>query len=383
MRGAQPIHVALNLVFLVPGEVGGMETYARELIPRLASRDDLRLTCLVNREAAEAGGGPWGEVAPMEVVPVRARSRLEWVRGEQQHVPRLAARAGANVVHSLASTAPLRGHIPRVTTIHDLNYAKVPDAHFGVRGLGMRVLVPAAARRSRRIIVDAASTRDDLVRDLGVAPEKIDVVPLGVSAPGLADPGAAARAREALGIGEERQVVLSVSAKRPHKNLERLVRAVAAIVPDRRPLLVIPGYPTPHEGELQALARALGVEADVSWPAWVSAAQLEELYSAATCLVFPSLYEGFGLPVLEAMARGVPVACSNRASLPEVAGGAALQFDPEDERAITAAIERLLADAELRARLELEGRERAAEFTWDRTAQLTSASYVRALSPWR
>ena len=163
MTAGQPIRVALNLVFLVPGEVGGMETYARELIPRLAARDDLRLTCLVNLEAAEAGGGPWGEVAPMEVVPVRARNRFEWVRGEQQHVPRLAARAGAHLVHSLASTAPLRGRVPRVTTVHDLNYAKVPEAHFGARGLGMRVLVPAAVRRSRRIIVDAASTRDDLV----------------------------------------------------------------------------------------------------------------------------------------------------------------------------------------------------------------------------
>ena len=382
MTAGQPIRVALNLVFLVPGEVGGMETYARELIPRLAARDDVRLTCLVNLEAAEAGGGPWGEVAPMEVVPVRARNRFEWVRGEQQHVPRLAASAGAHLVHSLASTAPLRGRVPRVTTVHDLNYAKVPEAHFGARGLGMRVLVPAAVRRSRRIIVDAASTRDDLAADLSVAPAKIDVVPLGVSTPSDPGPGAATRTREALGIGE-RQLVLSVSAKRPHKNLERLVRAVAAIAPDRRPLLVVPGYPTPHEAELRELARALGVEADVRWPAWVSPDELEGLYSAATCLVFPSLYEGFGLPVLEAMARGVPVACSNRASLPEVAGAAAIQFDPEDQQAIAAAIERLLSDGELRSRLALAGRERAATFTWDRTAELTAASYARTLRPGR
>ncbi len=103
------MHVALNLVYLVPGEVGGMEVYARELVPRLAARDDLRITCLVNREAAEAGDGPWGEVCPMEVVPVRARNRIEWVRGEQQYVPRIATRVGADVIHSLASTAPLRG----------------------------------------------------------------------------------------------------------------------------------------------------------------------------------------------------------------------------------------------------------------------------------
>ena len=142
------MHVALNLVYLVPGETGGMETYARELVPRLAAREDLRVTCLVNREAGEAGGGPWGEVCAMEVVPVRASSRIEWVRGEQQHVPRIAARIGADLVHSLGSTAPLWGRVPRVTTIHDLNYLLVPDAHFGLRGLGMRVLVPG--RRGAR-----------------------------------------------------------------------------------------------------------------------------------------------------------------------------------------------------------------------------------------
>ena len=155
-----------------------METYARELIPRLAAIDGVEPLCLVNREAAEAGGGPWGEACPMEVVPVRARSRVQWVRGEQQYVPRIAARAGCDLIHSLASTAPLWGSVPRITTIHDINYLVVPEAHFGARALGMRVLVPAAARRSRRIVVDAASTRADLVERLGVAEAKIDVVPL-------------------------------------------------------------------------------------------------------------------------------------------------------------------------------------------------------------
>jgi glycosyltransferase involved in cell wall biosynthesis len=375
----QPIHVALNLVFLVPGEVGGMETYARELVPRLAARPGLRVRCLVNREAAEVGGGPWGEAAPMEVIPVRARNRVEWVRGEQQHVPRLAARAGCDLVHSLASTAPLRGRVPRVTTIHDLNYRKAPEAHFGLRGLGMRVLVPAAARRSRRIIVDAASTRDDLVSDLHIRPDKVDVVPLGVAAPPEPSPAVAERIRRRLGVGD-RPLVLSVSAKRPHKNLRRLLRVLAAIPAERRPALVVPGYPTPHEGELRELAAALGVSGDVSWPAWVSAAELEGLYAAATCLVFPSLYEGFGLPVLEAMVRGVPVACSNRSSLPEVAGGAALLFDPEDEAAIRAALERLLREPDLRERLGAAGRERAARFSWDATAALTAVSYERALA---
>jgi len=379
VNGGQPIHIALNLVFLVPGEVGGMETYARELIPRLAARQGLRVTCLVNRDAAEIGGGPWGEVAPMEVLPVSARNRLEWVRGEQQYVPRLAKRRGCDLVHSLASTAPLWGAVPRVTTIHDLNYLKVPDAHFGLRGLGMRVLVPAAARRSRRILVDAASTRADLSADLGTPADKIDVVPLGVSPPPAVPVEAAARARASLSLPADRPLVLSVSAKRPHKNLERLLQALAATPGEHRPLLVVPGYPTEYEAELRRRAVELGVAEDVRWPSWVSPADLEGLYAAAACLVFPSLYEGFGLPVLEAMARGVPVASSNRSSLPEVAGDAALLFDPEDPAAIARAMTRLLSDRELRERLGRAGRERAAAFTWERTAELTAASYARAL----
>jgi glycosyltransferase involved in cell wall biosynthesis len=356
-----------------------METYARELVPRLAQRADVRVTCLVNREAADAGGGPWGQACPLEVVPVHARNRLEWVRGEQQYVPRMAARIGADVVHSLASTAPLWGRAARVTTIHDLNYIVVPEAHFGVRGLGMRALVPAAARRSRRIIVDAASTKRDLTERLGTPADKIDVVALGVSQEPATEPVDAGQLRARLGLGE-RPVALSVSAKRPHKNLARLLDALAAIAPDRRPALVVPGAPTPYEAVLRDHAQRVGVAGDVVWPAWLSTAELEGLYALATLVVFPSLYEGFGLPVLEAMARGVPVATSNRSSLPEVAGDAALLFDPEDTDAIRATIERVLSDPRERVRLRDAGQERARSFTWERTADLTVAVYERALA---
>jgi glycosyltransferase involved in cell wall biosynthesis len=369
------IHVALNLVYLVPGETGGMETYARELIPRLAERDDVRLTSLVNREAA-AAGGPW-ELANPQVVPVEARNRVQWVRGEQQHVPRMAERAGADLVHSLASTAPLRGRLRRITTIHDLNYKLVPEAHFGLRGLGMRVLIPAAARRSHRLVVDAESTRRDLVAHLGTPAEKIDVVPLGVTPAPPVTPTPEGELRERLALGE-RSVVLSVSAKRPHKNLPRLLHAVAGLEP--RPMTVIPGYSTEHEHELKALAVELGIERDVAFPAWVSPEDLEGLYGLAAAVVFPSLYEGFGLPVLEAMARGVPVATSNRSSLPEVAGDAALMFDPTDVAAIRVAVDQLLGDPDLAASLATAGRMRAATFTWERTAELTVAAYDRALA---
>jgi glycosyltransferase involved in cell wall biosynthesis len=374
------IHVALNLVFLVPGETGGMETYARELVPRLAARDDVRVTALINREAAEAGG-PWLDV-PHEVVPVWARNRPQWVLGEQRHVPRLAGAAHADLIHSLASTAPLRGRVPRITTIHDLNYKLVPEAHFGLRALGMRVLIPGAARFSRRLLVDAESTRRDLVEHLGTPAGKIDVVPLGVAQPDSSPAVPEADMRGRLGLGN-RPVLLSVSAKRPHKNLPRLIRALAAIPSERRPALVVPGYPTPHEQELRELAAEVGVGGDVAFPAWLEPAELEGLYRLASCVVVPSLYEGFGLPVLEAMARGVPVATSDRSSLPEVAGDAAVLFDPTDVDAIRAAIERLLADPAERRRLAAAGVARAGHFTWEATAEGTVAAYARALSAGR
>jgi glycosyltransferase involved in cell wall biosynthesis len=141
----------------------------------------------------------------------------------------------------------------------------------------------------------------------------------------------------------------------------------------------MPGYPTAHESELRARAAALGIAEDVRFPAWLSSAELEGLWAIARAFVFPSLYEGFGLPVLEAMARGVPVACSNASSLPEVAGDAALLFDPHDQAAIATAISRLLGDETLRARLQARGAARARQFTWERTARLTLESYARTL----
>jgi len=375
---AGPLHVGLNLLFLVPGETGGMEVAARELIPALleSAPRQMRFTAFVNREAA-GQEGPWREM-PAVTVPVSARNRVQWVLGEQLLLSQLAAREGVELMHSLGSTAPLRGGFVRVATIHDLIYARFPDAHAGLRARGMRLLVPAAARRSARVIADSQSTREDLIELLGISAEKIDVVPLGLGAVRRAEPAAERELRELFEL-REREVVLTLSAKRPHKNLRALLDALAEIAPPARPVLVLPGYATAHEEELRDHAAARGVAEDVRFLSWISAEQLEGLWRLARAFVYPSLYEGFGLPVLEAMARGVPLACSNASSLPEVAGEAALLFDPRRPAQIAAAIGRLLSDAPLRERLAELGRVRAQEFTWERAARLTLASYARAL----
>ena len=239
---AKPIHVGLNLIFLVPGETGGMEVYARELIPALLAQapEGMRFTAFINREAAAAGGGPWGELLPAVTVPVSARNRVQWVLGEQALLPRLAARAGVDLVHSMASTAPVWGRFRRVVTVHDLIYARFPEAHAGIRDRGMKVLVPWAARRSDRVIADSQSTREDLMALLGVPDGRIDVVPLGLGTVQRAVPLSEREVRARFDLGE-RTIVLSLSAKRPHKNLLALIGALARLPPEQPAAARAPG----------------------------------------------------------------------------------------------------------------------------------------------
>jgi glycosyltransferase involved in cell wall biosynthesis len=368
------MHVGLNALHLVPGETGGSEIYARRLVPALVSAEPgLRLTLFVGREGAAV---KWPDGVAVERLPVSSRSRPRRVLAEQTLLPAAARRAGVELLHNLFTTAPAVASIPQVTTIHDVIYKRYPEAHAGRMSYGMRVLVPLAARRSRRVIAVSEATKADVVRFLGVAPERVDVTYEGPGMAAPARPTPAKELRDRLELGTA-PVVLTVSAKRPHKNLERLFDAFARV--EEPSTLVVPGYATPFESELRERA-ATAARDRIRFAGWLSDADLDGLYRAATALVFPSLAEGFGLPVLEAMGRGTPVACSNTTSLPEIAGEAALMFNPLDVDAITDAIRRLLGDADLRRRLRDAGREQAAKFTWEEAAQKTIDSYRRTLA---
>jgi glycosyltransferase involved in cell wall biosynthesis len=372
-------HVGLNLLFLVPGETGGRETYARELLlALLAEASEMRFTAFVNREtAASQTGGPWIEAMPSVIVPVHARRRSEWVFGEQVLLPRLATQARLDLLHSLANTAPARGAFCRVATIHDMLYARLPDAVPALMRAGTSLLVRIAARRSQRIITGSVATASDLRHFLDVPGDRIDVVPCGVS-----QPATVATAPDELRLRyrlDGRRYVLAGALRLPHKNLERLIRALALIAAADRPLLVLTGNVTRDEDPLTPLARSLGIESDVRLTGWVPASDLEGLYRGAAAFVHPSLFEGFGLPVLEAMARGVPVACSNIPALREIADDDALMFDPRDPAGIAQAMQTILTDTARAAQLGDAGRIRAQRFTWEATAKGTLAAYERGL----
>jgi glycosyltransferase involved in cell wall biosynthesis len=373
------LRAGLNLLHLVPEETGGSELYARRLIGALIEADSsLRLTAFASNLAIPSlAAEPWAE--SLELVGLRfdPRSRVRRVLAEQTLLPRGVRSKGVDLLHNLFTTAPAAPGVAQVTTILDVIYKRYPETHAGMLGHGLAALTWMAARRSARVIAISESAKSDIVRFLDVPAERIDLTYLG---PALrtGSPVTEATVRRELGLGNE-PIVLTVSAKRPHKNLERLFEAFLDVAAEGEPTLVVPGYATFYEPALRARAEALGGGRRILFTGWLEDDLLDGLFRAASCFVFPSLAEGFGLPVLDALVRGTPTTCSNASSLPEVGGDAVLYFDPTDVGEMTRAIERLLADEGLRERLRRAGPEQARTFTWERTAQATLSSYDRAL----
>ena len=367
--------LGVNLLYLVPRQVGGTEIYARRLVAALARElPDTELLVFCGAEAAAVFPDPeWPASVRVVRAPVRAASKPLRLATELAWLPAAADHHRVELLHSLGTTAPLHGRAVRVTTVHDLIYEHFPGAFPPAARLGLKLVVPAGARRSRRVQVSSSFTKGDVVEHFGLAPEKVDVVPLGLGMRDVPDPSDAADLRARLELGE-RPVLLTVNAALPHKNLERLIRAMP-LLPD--PVLVLVGHAGRDSERLRALAAELEVADRVRITGWLSDEDLEGLYRLAAGFVYPSLHEGFGMPVLEAMRRGTPVACADATSLPEVVGDAALLFDPYSVEAIAEAAQRLLGEPT--GALVARGRERAAGFGWDRTARAAIESYQRAL----
>lgn len=378
---AGPLRIGLNLVYLVRRS-GGAGTYARELIPELLRAEPgARITAFVSQEldsddrrADWAGEIDWVEL-PMTVTHGPPWNFLRSMRAQWISAPWIASRRRLDLIHGLANVGPLVApRVARVVTLLDLIWLRHPDTMTRRETIAMKASAIPSARTADRVIAISNAARADLVSTLSLDPGRVDVTHLGVRLDDRPEPVGESELRRRMELGDK-PVVLCVSQKRTHKNLTALVRAMAGL----DAILVLPGSPTPYEAELRRLADKLGVSERVRFPAWVEEDELEGLYRLAACFALPSFEEGFGLPVLEAMGRGVPVCCSDASSLPEVVGDAGLLFDPHDADDVRVTIERVVTDPDLAKTLAERGRERAATFTWRRTAEATLAVYRRAI----
>jgi glycosyltransferase involved in cell wall biosynthesis len=344
--------VGISLLTLVPGELGGSETYVRELLRALGRVGENDYRVLLPPAAPEAGEG-----LPVVDAPYRLartpRERLAAMAVAAARPKRLRAPlADAAVVHYPLTIRIPSGLSPSVVTLHDTQHLDLPEL-FPRAELGFRRAVwHPSIRGAELVIVLSEFVRHRAATQLGLDPNRVRVVPSGIDHAELR-PGE-----------EEREPFLLYPARSwPHKNHARLFEAFALLRRDRPELRLVltggGGHPALPDG--------------VEDRGLVSRAELVSLLQHAAALVFPSLYEGFGLPPLEAMACGCPVACSNAAALPEVTGGAARLFDPYDPAEIAAAVGEVLEES---AAWRLRGLERARAFSWDATARATDAVYA-------
>jgi alpha-1,3-rhamnosyl/mannosyltransferase len=310
------------------------------------------------------------DLAGVDLTPLPV-SVFSW----RQHlqVPRELRRLRVSLYHSPYFLIPARPGVPAVVSIHDLIPLRYPRYFTPGQRLIYQVTIRIAARAADRVITASRQAADDVTRFLGVLPNRVVVIPMAAD-PALraAPPAQVDDLRARLGLAE--RYVLYLGTNRPHKNLPRLVEAWALLQP--RPVsLVVAGPWDDRYPEARRRVERLGLGERVRFAGAVDEADLPALYSGAEIFVFPSECEGFGLPVIEAMACGAPVACSNAAALAELAGDDALLFAPHSVESIAAALGRLLDDAALRADLSRRGVERAARFTWADAARKTLAIY--------
>ena len=362
------MRIGLNLLYLLPGVVGGTETYAAGLLHGLAQIDKQNeYFVFVNREAAE-WPLPKTENITRVVCPVNAVSRARRYFFEQVWLPKRLKAQGVDLVHSLGYVAPLFPRCPSVLTVPDINFRAFGDQMSLVKRQTLMFFVHQAALRANAVITISKYARSQISLELGIPAAQITVVHLAASAMSADDPNMAAIMQR---YGVKQPYIIAFSSFSPHKNISRLMRAFAQACQD---------YNLPHQLVLLGHRPANGdgcaqVQKDVVYTDYVGEASKHTLLKGAEMLVFPSTYEGFGLPVLEAQQAGVPVACSTAASLPEVAGEAALYFDPLSVDAMAQAIGQVAQQSDLRETLRQKGFQNAGKFSWEQTARQTLQVY--------
>jgi glycosyltransferase involved in cell wall biosynthesis len=372
------MRIGLNITYWVPNAMGGSQTYQRQLIAALAAAGgEAEYTVFLNASGAKSFTRPSARFRT-RVCRLPGSQRLLRVLWEQAILPMRLRTQGIDVLHSLGYLSPIAAPGATVTTVLDMVQYVHPEDIEPAKRLLWRILFPLSLRRATAIIVISESVKRELARFFPWAAAKATVVPLAVDpvrfSPGPAGPCAAARGRPFL---------LAVSTISPHKNPVRLVEAFARVRRERPGLdleLVLAGLMRQEQGALlRRTARSLGVSEHVIFAGRVPDGELIQLYRSAEMLVFPSLYEGFGLPVLEAMSCGCPVVSSNLTSLPEVTGDAALLFNPKDVAEMAGRIAEVLDSRSTRERLIARGLERARLFSWQSIAERTMAVYRQCL----
>jgi glycosyltransferase involved in cell wall biosynthesis len=357
--------------------LAGNESYVTNLIEALAELDGVnRYTIYVTKpEAVERFGGRWPNFTLRMTLPHTPLVRIPLTLALELR------RRPVDVLH-VQYTAPPFAPCPVVATIHDLSFEHLPLTFKRRSRVQLRVTVRRTARRAAQVITDSEFSRRDILKTYGIATERVSVIPLAASekfAP-VTDESELRRVRELYGIDGD--YLLSVGSIQPRKNLVRLIAAYAKLRRARHeaklPHLVLVGKRAWLYAETLQALKQHGLDDLTIFAGYVPEADLPALYSGALCFVYPSYFEGFGLPPLEAMQCGTPVIAGNRTSLPEVVGDAGLLFDPFDEDALASAIASLIDDAKLRAELCVKGFEQARGFSWRETARQTLRVYERA-----